>query len=97
MCGLGQTAPNPVLSTLKYFRQEYVEHIENHQCPGGVCKELITYSVNDECTGCLVCIRACPEDAITGEKKKKHLIDEDKCIRCGACLSVCKFDAVDVY
>jgi NADP-reducing hydrogenase subunit HndC len=96
MCGLGQTAANPVLSTLQYFRHEYIEHIENHRCPGGVCKELITYTINEKCTGCLVCLRACPEDAITGKKNELHVIDVEKCIRCGACESVCKFDAVDV-
>ncbi len=96
MCGLGQTAPNPVLSTLRYFRDEYEEHIKSNRCPAGVCKELITYSVNDNCTGCMVCLRNCPEDAITGEKQKKHVIDMSKCIKCGACKSVCKFEAVDV-
>ncbi|KPJ60714.1 MAG: NADH dehydrogenase [Latescibacteria bacterium DG_63] len=96
MCGLGQTAANPVLSTLRYFRDEYVEHIESKKCRAGVCKELITYSINDDCTGCMVCVKACPEGAITGEKKKLHVIDQEKCIKCGACRSVCKFDAVDV-
>ncbi|MDY7010913.1 MAG: NADH-quinone oxidoreductase subunit NuoF [Planctomycetota bacterium] len=96
MCGLGQTAPNPVLSTLRYFRGEYLEHIEKKRCPAGVCKELIHYSINDNCVGCQVCVRACPEGAITGEKKQRHTIDADKCIKCGACRSVCKFEAVDV-
>jgi ferredoxin len=96
MCGLGQTASNPVLSTLKYFRDEYVEHIQQKKCRAGVCKELITYSINENCTGCTVCVKACPEGAITGEKKELHVIDTDKCIKCGACKSVCKFDAVDV-
>ncbi len=96
MCGLGQTASNPVLSTLRYFRDEYVEHIEKKQCSAGVCKSLITYSINDNCTGCMVCLKACPEKAITGKKKELHVIDEDKCIKCGACRSVCKFDAIDV-
>jgi NADH:ubiquinone oxidoreductase subunit F (NADH-binding)/(2Fe-2S) ferredoxin len=96
MCGLGQTASNPVLSTLRYFRDEYVTHIEQQRCPAGVCKELITYSINDNCNGCMLCLRSCPEDAITGKKKEKHVIDESKCIKCGACKSVCKFDAVDV-
>ena len=95
MCGLGQTASNPVLSTLKYFRDEFIEHIENNRCPGGVCKELITYHINDLCTGCLVCLRACPEDAISGSKKKVHVIDQQNCIKCGSCMSVCKFDAVE--
>jgi len=96
MCGLGQTASNPVLSTLRYFRDEYIEHIQHKRCPGGVCKELVTYSINDACTGCQVCAKACPEGAITGEKGKRHVIDAGKCIKCGACKSVCKFDAVDV-
>ena len=95
MCGLGQTAPNPVLSTLRYFHDEYMQHITNHKCPAGVCKELITYNINELCTGCMVCLRACPESSITGEKKKLHIIDVAKCIKCGACFSVCKFDAVD--
>lgn len=96
MCGLGQTAANPVLSTLRYFRDEYLDHIENKRCPAGVCKELITYVVNDNCTGCMVCLRACPEEAITGSKREMHVIDLSKCIKCGICRSLCKFDAVDV-
>jgi NADP-reducing hydrogenase subunit HndC len=96
MCGLGHGAPNPVLSTLRYFRDEYIAHIEQQRCPAGVCKELITYSINDNCNGCMLCLRSCPEDAITGKKKELHVIDVTKCIKCGACKSVCKFDAVDV-
>ena len=96
MCGLGQTAPNPVLSTLRYFHDEYVEHIKNNRCPAGVCKELITYSINENCTGCLLCLQACPEEAISGKKKERHAIDPNKCIKCGACRSICKFEAVDV-
>ena len=96
MCGLGQTAPNPILSTLRYFRDEYMEHIEQRKCPAGVCKELITYSINENCTGCQACLRLCPSEAITGEKKKRHAIDPGQCIKCGACRSVCKFDAVSV-
>jgi NADH-quinone oxidoreductase subunit F len=96
MCGLGQTASNPVLSTLRYFRDEYLEHIERHRCPAGVCKELITYSINDKCTGCLVCRGICPEKAISGTKNAIHVIDPDNCIKCGACKSVCTFNAVEV-
>ncbi len=96
MCGLGQTAPNPVLSTLRYFREEYIEHITNKRCPAGVCTELITFSINENCTGCGACVRVCPAEAITGDKKKRHVIDADRCIKCGGCRSVCRFDAVDV-
>jgi len=96
MCGLGQTAANPVLSTLRYFRDEYLEHIEAGRCPAGVCKQLISYSINESCNGCRACVKACPEDAIAGEKKMLHFIDPDACIRCGACKAVCRFDAVDV-
>ncbi len=96
MCGLGQTAPNPVLSTLRYFRDEYKTHIDKKQCPAGVCKDLIHYRINDNCKGCGLCIKACPQNAISGKKKEKHVIDEDNCIKCGACISVCKFDAVSV-
>ncbi|MFB0517643.1 MAG: NADH-quinone oxidoreductase subunit NuoF [Candidatus Neomarinimicrobiota bacterium] len=94
LCGLGQTAPNPVLTTVRYFRKEYLSHITDSRCPAGVCQELITYSINENCTGCRVCLRACPADAITGEKKELHVIDPDKCTRCGTCMDVCKFDAV---
>jgi len=97
LCGLGQTAPNPVLSTLRYFRDEYVTHIVDHKCPAGVCKELIEYYViEDLCTGCGVCRRKCPQEAISGEKKEVHVIDPALCIKCGVCFDVCKFDAVGV-
>ncbi len=96
MCGLGQTASNPVLSTLRYFRDEYVEHIVNQRCPAGVCKALVSYSINDECTGCMLCTKSCPENAISGVKKERHSIDTGKCIRCGACVTVCEFEAIDV-
>ncbi len=96
MCGLGQTAPNPVLSTLLYFREEFLEHIKYMRCPAGVCKELITFSINELCTGCGICKRACPENAISGEKKMLHMIDAEKCIKCDACRSICKFDAVQI-
>ncbi|TAN39248.1 MAG: NADH-quinone oxidoreductase subunit NuoF [Nitrospirae bacterium] len=95
LCGLGQTAPNPVLSTIKYFRHEYEAHINDKKCPAGVCRDLLTYMVlPDACKGCGACLRACPAKAITGEKKKPHAIDPSVCIKCGACFDVCKFKAV---
>ncbi len=96
LCGLGQTASNPVLSTLRYFREEYLEHIEHKRCPAGVCKALITFAINENCTGCQLCLKSCPAEAVTGEKKKPHFIASEKCTRCGLCRSVCKFDAVTV-
>ncbi len=96
LCGLGQTAPNPILSTLKYFRHEYEAHIREKKCPAKVCKDLLTYSIlEDICKGCGVCKRACPAGAISGEKKKPHKINTDLCIRCGACFDVCKFNSVN--
>ena len=97
LCALGGSAPNPVLSTIKYFRDEYDAHIKDHRCPAGVCKALITYSIDPEkCTGCGLCIKVCPTQATSGEKKKAHTIDNDKCTRCGACIESCKFDAINV-
>jgi len=97
LCALGGSAPNPVLSTIRYFREEYETHIKEHRCPAGVCKALITYSIDAEkCTGCGVCVKVCATQAITGEKKKAHVIDKDKCTRCGACIQSCKFDAINV-
>jgi NADH-quinone oxidoreductase subunit F len=97
LCGLGGTAPNPVLSTIRYFRDEYRAHVIDKRCPAGVCKALITFTVDAvKCTGCRVCARECPQGAISGEKKQAHLIDQEKCIRCGLCRDLCKFDAVTV-
>ncbi len=95
LCGLGQTLPNPVLSTLKYFRDEYEAHIKDKKCPAGVCKALIKYSVDKEkCTGCLLCVKKCPQNAITGKKKEPQTIDQSKCIKCNMCYEVCKFNAI---
>jgi len=97
LCGLGKTAPNPVLSTLRYFRPEYEAHIMDNKCPAGVCKALITYSIDpDKCNGCGVCLRACVHGAISGDKKEAHVIDALLCQKCGICRSECKFDAIRV-
>lgn len=97
LCGLGQTAPNPVLTTIKYFRDEYEAHIRDHKCPAKVCKPLLTYTVvPDNCTGCTVCAKNCPTKAIDGERKQVHYIRQEDCIQCGACYSKCKFDAIEL-
>lgn len=97
LCGLGQTAPNPVLSTLRHFREEYIEHIRDKKCRTAVCKELIVFEILDVCNGCQACKKVCPVEAIHGEKKQHHIINTDLCIRCGLCLSTCKFDAIVKY
>ncbi|MCH5191002.1 MAG: NADH-quinone oxidoreductase subunit NuoF [Oscillospiraceae bacterium] len=95
LCGLGQTAPNPVLATLKFFRDEYVAHIVDKTCPAGVCKKLVSYSiVADKCKGCTACARKCPVGAISGTVKQPHVIDKDKCVKCGVCMETCKFNAI---
>lgn len=95
LCGLGQTAPNPVLATLKFFREEYIAHVRDKKCPAGVCKALMTYSIDaDKCRGCTACARKCPVGAISGKVKEVHTIDTTKCIKCGVCMDTCKFGAV---
>jgi NADH:ubiquinone oxidoreductase subunit F (NADH-binding) len=97
LCGLGQTAPNPVLTTIRYFREEYEAHIQQKRCPAGVCKDLITFYIEPEkCPGCGLCVRYCAENAISGEKGHPYIIDAEKCARCGICREVCNFDAVIV-
>ncbi len=97
LCGLGQTAPNPVLTTIKYFRHEYDAHINEKRCPAGICKNLLVYMIDLEaCTGCTACRRKCPADAISGQKKGPHTIDQSKCTKCGICADTCRFDAIVV-
>ncbi|UCG62791.1 MAG: 4Fe-4S binding protein [Candidatus Zixiibacteriota bacterium] len=96
LCGLGKSGPNPLLSTLRYFRDEYLAHIRDKRCPAGVCRELITYEINEKCTGCMACIAVCATHAITGKKGEIHILDQDKCTKCGACYAVCRYDAIDV-
>ncbi|HVN70472.1 MAG TPA: NADH-quinone oxidoreductase subunit NuoF [Desulfomonilia bacterium] len=97
LCGLGTSAANPVLSTIKYFEDEYIAHIRDKKCPAGVCKKLITYRIDKEaCTGCTLCAKKCPQECIMGERKRPHVIDETQCIRCGVCKDVCNFNAVRI-
>ncbi|MDR1926491.1 MAG: 4Fe-4S binding protein, partial [Endomicrobium sp.] len=94
LCGLGKTAPNPVLSTLKYFRDEYDAHVKEKKCPAGECVNLLSYKISDKCVGCTVCAIKCPVKAISGERRHKHKIDDAKCVKCGVCMTSCKFNAI---
>ena len=97
MCGLGQTLPNPVLSSLRHFRSEYETHIKEKRCPAKVCKELITFTIDEQtCVGCRACAKVCPPEAITGEKKETHVIDAELCEKCGICRSECRQEAIYV-
>jgi formate hydrogenlyase subunit 6/NADH:ubiquinone oxidoreductase subunit I len=89
LCGLGQTAPNPVLSTMHYFRDEYIAHVEHKHCPAKVCKDLVQYIINDKCIGCTACAKKCPVNCISGERRQKHVIDQKECIKCGVCHDIC--------
>jgi NADH:ubiquinone oxidoreductase, NADH-binding (51 kD) subunit len=92
LCQLGGTAPNPVLTTLKYFRSEYEAHVSNKKCPAHQCTPLLTFTITEQCVGCLLCIKACAAGAISGERKQRHVLDQSKCNRCGQCRKVCNVD-----
>lgn len=94
LCGLGKSGPNPLMSTLKYFRDEYITHIRDKRCPAGVCRELIKFEITEKCTGCMACISACATHAITGRKDEVHILDQEKCNKCGACYAVCQHDSI---
>jgi NAD-dependent dihydropyrimidine dehydrogenase PreA subunit len=97
LCGLGQSAPNPVLSTLRFFREEYLAHIVDKRCPAKVCKALLKYTISEKCPNCGLCIKACPQQAITPNGKRTPVIlDQEKCIKCGSCLDVCKLKCVEL-
>jgi NADH-quinone oxidoreductase subunit F len=96
LCGLGQTSPNPVLSTIRYFYDEYEAHVMDRICPSGVCKALLRYNISDDCIGCRMCVKVCPVSCISGKVKEVHVIDQDKCIKCGSCYDVCPKNAIKI-
>jgi len=95
LCDLGRSAPNPILSTIRYFREEYVAHTEHKTCPAGVCKSLVSHAINEKCIGCHACFKVCPSEAIVGKPKGLYVVVQDKCIQCGACYQICNYDAID--